>query len=89
MMASPGALRLSVLDLHPNCIEKVDLGKRLNRRTNMKQLLRNVWSDQSGQDVAEYALLLAVVLAVVVTTVTAIGTTANGIFDRVVTALGG
>ncbi len=55
----------------------------------MKELLRNVWSDQSGQDVAEYALMLAVVLAVVVATVTAIGNQANVIFGNVKTALGG
>jgi Flp pilus assembly pilin Flp len=55
----------------------------------MKELLRNVWSDQSGQDVAEYALMLAVILAVVVGTVTAIGTQANNIFTNVKTALGG
>jgi pilus assembly protein Flp/PilA len=55
----------------------------------MNQLLRNIWSDQSGQDVAEYALMLAVILAVVVGTVTAIGTQANGIFTKVKTALGG
>src|SRR4051812_31218696 len=34
----------------------------LIRRKNMKELLRNMWSDQSGQDVAEYALMLAVIL---------------------------
>ena len=49
----------------------------------MKELLRSVWSDQSGQDVAEYALMLAVILAVVVATVGAIGTNANAIFVRV------
>jgi len=53
----------------------------------MKELLRNAWSDQSGQDVAEYALMLAVILAVVVATVGAIGTNANTIFGRVRDAL--
>ena len=53
----------------------------------MKELLRNVWSDQSGQDVAEYALMLAVILAVVVATVGAIGTNANAIFDKAQKAL--
>jgi Flp pilus assembly pilin Flp len=53
----------------------------------MNHLLRNMWSDQSGQDVAEYALMLAVILAVVVGTVTAIGTEANTIFTNVKNAL--
>jgi Flp pilus assembly pilin Flp len=55
----------------------------------MKDVLRSVWFDASGQDVAEYALLLAVILAVVVGTVTAIGTQANVLFTNVKTALGG
>jgi Flp pilus assembly pilin Flp len=55
----------------------------------MNQTIRKMWLDESGQDVAEYALLLAVILAVVVGTVTAIGTQADGIFTKVKTALGG
>jgi Flp pilus assembly pilin Flp len=53
----------------------------------MNQLIRKMWSDDNGQDVAEYALLLAVILAVVVGTVTAIGTEANTVFTNVKNAL--
>jgi Flp pilus assembly pilin Flp len=55
----------------------------------MNHLIRTMWLDESGQDIAEYALLLAVILAIVAGTVTAIGTRANTIFTDVKTALGG
>jgi len=47
----------------------------------MRDLLRNMWSDESGQTVPEYALMLAVLAAVVVGTVTAIGTNSSSVFD--------
>jgi Flp pilus assembly pilin Flp len=46
----------------------------------MTDLLRNIWIDDDGQDIAEYALMLAVILVVVFATVQAIGTNANTIF---------
>jgi len=48
----------------------------------MKHMLRKLWLDDSGQDVAEYALMLAVILVVVAGTVAAIGTNANNIFTK-------
>jgi len=50
-------------------------------------VLRNMWSDDQGQDVAEYALMLAVILVVVVASVKAIGTAANTVFTNTSTAL--
>lgn len=55
----------------------------------MKDILCNVRLDDEGQDVAEYALLLATILAVVITGLTAIGTQVNVVFDAVRAALGG
>jgi Flp pilus assembly pilin Flp len=49
---------------------------------NLKLTFRNLWLDDSGQDVAEYALMLAVILVVVAGTVAAIGTNANNIFTK-------
>jgi len=49
--------------------------------------LLNIWQDDQGQDVAEYALMLAVILVVVVGSVKAIGTAANSVFTKVGTAL--
>ena len=46
------------------------------------KILRNLWLDDGGQDVAEYALMLAVILVVVAGTVAAIGTNADKIFTN-------
>lgn len=48
----------------------------------MREILRNIWLDDEGQDLAEYAILLGVILVLTVAAVTAIGTDINGIFGR-------
>ncbi len=53
----------------------------------MLQTLWRVWMDDGGQDVAEYALMLAVVLLIVVASVSAIGTNANTVFNSAASAL--
>jgi Flp pilus assembly pilin Flp len=47
----------------------------------------NLWNDQSGQDIAEYAVMLAVILVIVVGTVRLIGTNANNVFSSVASAV--
>ncbi len=49
--------------------------------------LWKIWNDDDGQDIAEYALMLAVILLIVVAAVTAIGTNANSIFNSVASQL--
>jgi pilus assembly protein Flp/PilA len=49
----------------------------------MLSLLRQLWQDEQGQDIAEYALMLTVILLIVVAAVTSIGTNANTIFNSV------
>jgi Flp pilus assembly pilin Flp len=46
-------------------------------------LLRNLWKDEQGQDIAEYSVMLAVVLVIVVGTVRLIGSNAGNIFSQV------
>ncbi len=41
------------------------------------------WSDQDGQDVAEYSVMLAVVLVIVLGTIRLIGSNAGNIFSQV------
>ena len=52
------------------------------------RLLRRLWSDENGQDIAEYAVMLAVILVIVVGTIRLIGTNANNVFSSVGSALG-
>jgi len=49
--------------------------------------LKNFWHDDSGQDIAEYAVMLAVILVIVVGTVKLIGTNANTVFSNVASTL--
>ena len=54
---------------------------------SMKQLLARVWSDEQGQDIAEYAVMLAVILVIVIGTVRLIGSNANNVFSEVGSSL--
>ncbi len=54
----------------------------------MKELLLNLWSNDEGQDVAEYAVMLAVILVIVVGTLRLIGSQANNVFSQTASAIG-
>jgi len=45
--------------------------------------IRRLWAEESGQDVAEYAVMLAVILVIVIGTVKLIGGNANNVFSQV------
>ena len=53
----------------------------------MSKLIRRLWSEDSGQDIAEYAVMLAVILVLVVGTVRLIGSSANNAFSSVASSL--
>lgn len=53
----------------------------------MSQVLRMLWSEDQGQDIAEYAVMLAVILVLVVGTVRLIGSNANNAFSSVASSL--
>jgi Flp pilus assembly pilin Flp len=48
----------------------------------MGHSLRNLWSEEQGQDIAEYSVMLAVVLVLVVGTVRLIGSNASNVFSQ-------
>ena len=50
-------------------------------------LFRNLWSEEDGQDIAEYAVMLAVILVIVVGTIRLIGSNANNVFSNVASAI--
>jgi Flp pilus assembly pilin Flp len=52
-------------------------------------VLKNLWMDDSGQDIAEYAVMLAVILVIVVGTIRLIGTQANNVFSETAAPLAG
>ena len=54
----------------------------------MTDSLRRLWRDEEGQDIAEYAVLLAVILVLVVGTVRLIGSNSNNVFSQTASAIG-
>ncbi len=53
----------------------------------MVQYLRNLCTDEQGQDIAEYAVMLAVILVLVIGTVRLIGGNANNVFSSVASSI--
>jgi len=52
------------------------------------EIIRLLWADEAGQDVAEYAVMLAVILVIVIGTVRLIGGNANNVFSQVSSSIG-
>ena len=53
----------------------------------MAKLFQQLWKDERGQDIAEYAVMLAVILVIVVGTIRLIGSNANNVFSQVGSAI--
>ena len=53
----------------------------------MAEFLRALWLHEEGQDIAEYAVMLAVILVLVVGTVRLIGSNANNAFSSVASSI--
>lgn len=53
----------------------------------MRELLRALWKDEQGQDIAEYAVMLAVILVIVVGTIRLVGSSSNNVFSNVSSTL--
>ena len=51
------------------------------------ELVRRLWKEQDGQDIAEYAVMLAVILVIVVGTIRLIGSNAGNVFSNVASAI--
>jgi Flp pilus assembly pilin Flp len=53
----------------------------------MSEVLRAVWKNDEGQDIAEYAVMLAVILVIVVGTIKLIGGKSNNVFSQVASSI--
>jgi Flp pilus assembly pilin Flp len=54
----------------------------------MKDFLGRLWLQEEGQDIAEYAVMLAVILVIVVGTIKLIGSNSNNVFSSVASSIG-
>src|SRR5580693_3938448 len=59
----------------------------IGRNEQMNQTIRRLWQDDRGQDIAEYAVMLAVILVIVVGTIRLIGSNANNVFSQVASSI--
>lgn len=62
-------------------------GYRIGTEETMSEFMRRLWSEDSGQDIAEYAVMLAVILVLVVGTIRLIGSNANNAFSNVASSI--
>jgi Flp pilus assembly pilin Flp len=53
----------------------------------MSEFIHRLWSEDAGQDIAEYAVMLAVILVLVVGTIRLIGSNANNAFSNVASTM--
>jgi Flp pilus assembly pilin Flp len=53
----------------------------------MMNVVRRLWRQDEGQDIAEYAVMLAVILVIVVGTIRLIGGNANNVFSNVASSI--
>jgi Flp pilus assembly pilin Flp len=49
--------------------------------------LRRLWVEQDGQDIAEYAVVLATILVLVVGTIRLVGSNANNVFSTAASSI--
>ena len=53
----------------------------------MSELISRLWVEDEGQDIAEYAVMLAVILVLVVGTIRLIGSNANNVFSNTASSI--
>ena len=53
----------------------------------MVETLRKLWRAEDAQDIAEYAVMLAVILVLVVGTIRLVGSNANNAFSAVASSI--
>ena len=68
---------------HPPALGRRGVGQLKEVRKPVKRILQQLWNDERGQDIAEYAVMLAVILVIVVGTIRLIGSNANTVFSSV------
>jgi Flp pilus assembly pilin Flp len=78
-----GAIPISLKLSHTISGPQMQATKLLSR----SRWLSTLWSNDEGQDVAEYAVMMAVILVIVASTVKLIGVNASNVFSQVGSAV--
>jgi Flp pilus assembly pilin Flp len=83
-------LRSSLLEFFLPLLRGFDSLKSSPRHTPKEIALTTVselWADDQGQDIAEYAVMLAAILVIVIGTIRLVGSNANNAFSTVASSL--
>jgi len=56
-------------------------------RLNMQLSILEIFWDEEGQDIAEYAVMLAVILVIVVGTIRLVGSNASTVFSQAASSI--
>ncbi|MGA2388961.1 MAG: hypothetical protein ABSF97_08370 [Candidatus Sulfotelmatobacter sp.] len=59
----------------------------MNQRQTIAYKLSKLWSNDEGQDVAEYAMMMAVILVIVLSTAQLIASNAGQVFSSTASAI--
>jgi Flp pilus assembly pilin Flp len=70
------------------CGPKQKDGYYMSKIPHFLETLQRLWLDDTAQDIAEYAVMLAVILVIVVATVRLIGGKSNNVFSEVASSIG-
>jgi Flp pilus assembly pilin Flp len=54
---------------------------------SVSHVIRRLWAEEAGQDIAEYAVMVAVILIIVVGTIRLIGSNSNTVFSNVASSI--
>ena len=65
-----------IRSMAPNSVPRAEVSE-------MAAWIKTLWASEEGQDIAEYAVMLAVILVIVVGTIRLIGGNANNVFSAV------
>ena len=77
-------MRIELHEVRPGAFRSSDFNKE---ESKMKHILHRLWLKDEGQDIAEYAVMLAVILVIVVGTIRLIGSNANNVFSSVASSI--
>ena len=82
--SSAGLFSFWVTNLGPSQrVRSARKNLKIKKEVPVAKLLHQLWNDDRGQDIAEYAVMLAVILVIVVGTIRLIGSNANNVFSQV------
>ena len=80
-------VHLLTIELHRAfCVRSLKVVLRRGEQ-KVSEILREIWANDEGQDIAEYAVMLAVILVISIGTIKLIGGNANNVFSGVASQL--